>query len=40
MKPIREYSEIIRNTVGLASLPVGVTFVDPMGTDGHSKNEH
>ena len=40
MKPMREYSEIIRNTVGSASLPVGVTFVDAVETDGHSKNEH
>jgi len=40
MTPIREYSEALRSTVGLTSLPVGVTFVDAMGTDGRSHNEH
>jgi uncharacterized protein (DUF169 family) len=40
MKSAREYSEILKATVGLTPLPVGVTFLDAMRTDGHSSNDH
>ena len=39
MKTAKEYAEILKATVGLTSLPVGVTFLDTMETDGDSNSD-
>jgi uncharacterized protein (DUF169 family) len=40
MKTAKEYAEIFKTTVGLTSLPVGVTFLDAMRTDGDASTDH
>jgi uncharacterized protein (DUF169 family) len=40
MKSAEEYAQILEGTVGLASLPVGVTFVKTMDADGDPSNDH
>jgi len=40
MKTAKEYAEILKGTVGLTSLPVGVTFLKAMRTDEHPSTDY
>jgi len=36
----QQYAAILKDTIGLTSLPVGVTFLDGMSADDHSSNDY